>query len=236
MDSDPSAHRSHGVGAYRLWFILAFGAAVALAVPLAPHFSYDRLDNLEYFTPPILLAHLRWLHGQLPLWTSHQYLGEPLLAYGQPGVFYPIYTAAVAIVESLGRPGWLMAVVAAFHFALGLLGWLILFESLGIRRWLAGATALSVEGGGFAALTIPLWTFMGGSCAGCRGSCTEASALCAIQTIHAGSGSRWVSCSWRPSVIHRCWPTRGSGSWSRLGSSAGRNASRSEAGDGGPAF
>jgi hypothetical protein len=52
--------------------------------------------------------------------------------------------------------------VAAFHFALGLLGWFILFESLGVRRWLAGAAVLSVEGGGFAALTIPLWTFMGG--------------------------------------------------------------------------
>jgi len=153
---------SHGEGLYPVWLVVAFGAAVALGALLAPHFSYDRFDNLQYFTPTILQAHLRWLHGHLPLWTSHQNLGEPLLADGQPGVFYPVYTAAVAIVALLGRPGWLMGVVAAFHFALGVLGWFILFEAVGLRRWLAGAAAFSVEGGGFAALIIPLWTFMGG--------------------------------------------------------------------------
>lgn len=161
---DPSeftGHQRRG-GLYPLWLVVAFGAAVAFGALLAPHFSYDRFDSIEYFTPPVLLSQLRWLHGYLPLWTSHQNLGEPLLAYGQPGVFYPVYTIAVAVVEALNRPGWLMAVVAALHFALGLLGWFILFESMGIRRWLAGAAAYSVEGGGFAAFIIPIWTFVGG--------------------------------------------------------------------------
>lgn len=145
-----------------LLLILAFGAAVALATLLPPHFSYNRWDNFEYFTPTLLDAHGRWLHGQLPLWTSRQDLGEPLLANAQAGVFYPVYTVAVAIVELLNRPGWLMAVVAAIHFSVGLVGWLFLLERLGLRRWLAGVTAFSIEGGGFVALIVPLWTFMGG--------------------------------------------------------------------------
>jgi hypothetical protein len=142
--------------------VLAFGAAVALATVLAPRFSYNRWDNFEYFTPTILEAHGRWLDGDIPLWTSRQHLGEPLLANAQPGALYPPYTLAVAIVRMLDRPGWLMGVIAALHFSIGLLGWFALLQRLGLRPWLATAAALSVEGGGFAALIIPTWTFMGG--------------------------------------------------------------------------
>jgi len=163
MDFGRFTHEPRREGPYWTWLILAFGTAVALGTLLAPHFSYNRWDNFEYFTPTILDAHIRWLHGHIPLWTSRQDLGEPLLANAQSGVFYPVYTVAVAIVEALSRPGWLMGVIAAIHFALGLLGWFLLFKRLGVRPWLAGAAALSVEGGGFVAVMVPVWTYMGGT-------------------------------------------------------------------------
>ena len=163
MDFEHSAQEPNRGGLNSVWLILAFGAAVALSTLLVPHFSYNRWDNFEYFTPTILDAHIRWLHGHIPLWTSRQDLGEPLLANSQSGVLYPVYTLAVAIVEAVSRPGWLMGVIAAIHFALGLLGWFVLFKRLGVRPWLAGAAALSVEGGGFVAVIVPLWTFMGGT-------------------------------------------------------------------------
>ncbi len=162
LEGDRLQGKARPARGFTAGLVLAFGAAVAVGALIAPHFSYNRWDNFVYYTPTILDAHVRWLHGHFPLWTSHQNLGEPLLANGLPGVFYPVYTAAVAVVELLGRPGWLMGIVAAVHFTLGLAGWLLLFELLGLRRWLAAVAAFSVEGGGFVALIVPLWTFMGG--------------------------------------------------------------------------
>ncbi len=144
------------------FLLSSFWAAVALSRFFTTGFSYNRWDNFEYFTPTLLEAHRRWLGGAVPLWSSHQHLGESLLASSQAGLFYIPYTLGVALVDLVAAPGKLMAVLAVAHLSFALVGWACLLERFGVRRSVAVVCAISIVGGGFVELVVPVWTFVGG--------------------------------------------------------------------------
>ncbi|HEX3595416.1 MAG TPA: YfhO family protein [Polyangiaceae bacterium] len=50
---------------------------------------WSSFDLESYFLPRFWLGARTLLHGQVPLWNPYEFAGIPLLATGQPGVFYP---------------------------------------------------------------------------------------------------------------------------------------------------
>ena len=75
----------------------AVGVGVATAVLYAltlvsGRVNFFQWDNLETFLPAIWNGHSRLLDGSFPLWNPYQNLGEPLHAYGNGGILYPVYT------------------------------------------------------------------------------------------------------------------------------------------------
>ncbi|MBI5208686.1 MAG: hypothetical protein HY927_01780 [Elusimicrobia bacterium] len=123
--------------------------------------GFNRWDNFEYFSILYWKIHSLWLAGQVPWWNQHQFLGEPLLANAQSAAFYPPHTVAVALLRAFGGgPGDLAACVALLHIPWMAAGWHLLLESLGVRRVLALAGAVSLACCGYFAVLGMVWMHM----------------------------------------------------------------------------
>lgn len=151
------------VPASRACWAFAFAAPLVFlaAACLASHFSFNRWDNFEYFTPVISEAHGQWLDGRVPYWNPRQHLGEPLLANAMPGVLYFPYTLAVLFVRLLGlRMEALPLIIVVMHLPFLSAGWFALLRRMGMRPALAGAAAASACSGGFLWVMASVWIFM----------------------------------------------------------------------------
>ncbi len=130
-------------------FILLAITVLLFGLPsfLVEVYTYNRWDNSEYFTPIIRYLHSNLLHFQLSRINFQQHLGEPLPANMHGGVFYPVYTLAVAIFNLFQLPiDDLMGVIVALHFPIAILGIYSLLRELSARpllAWIGAASALS---------------------------------------------------------------------------------------------
>jgi len=132
-----------------------------LASVLLEDFSYNRWDNYEYFTPMLTLVGDTWLSGEVPYWNHHQNLGEPVLAQGQTGVYYPLYLLAHVIrILSGAHPQFLTFIIVLIHLPFLTIGWFLLCERVGIRTSLAYAIAFSASMSGFTLIMSTIWIFM----------------------------------------------------------------------------
>jgi membrane protein YfhO len=133
----------------------------ALGARWAPAYSYDRWDNFEYYTPMIAAAHGALLSGELPVWNTHQHLGESFLANPQMGTFYPPYTLAYAAVDALRLHWkWLCNSIAIAHVLFGAAGGFLLLRHFGVRRSLAFLGALGLASAGYLRTVSAFWIFL----------------------------------------------------------------------------
>lgn len=161
----PARRRPGRAQRAELGWILALALASELvlvcAARLQPAFDYNQWDNYEYYTPVIDYAHGQWLTGSVPLWNPRQHLGESLIDGGQAGLFYPPYTAAVALRRLLRLPlDDLMLVIAALHLPLCVVGFWCWLRACGVARDFAAIGALSASFGGFVSTTSTVWIFV----------------------------------------------------------------------------
>ncbi len=123
--------------------------------------DFNTWDNFEFFTPIIWEAHTRWLKGEIPLMNPFQHGGTPFDANLQAGLFYPIYTLAVACVQlSGGSPLTLMYWITGVHLAIFALATYLLSRVVGARSELAIALAIGSTLGGFACGYAAIWVYL----------------------------------------------------------------------------
>ena len=123
--------------------------------------NFAQWDNLETFLPAIWNGHSRLLRGSFPLWNPQQNLGEPLHAFGNGGVLYPVYTVLVALTRAVGAsPVLVLQASAVLHggAAAGLL--CLLARDCGARRPLAVAAGLAMAAAGYNVVAGTLWVHL----------------------------------------------------------------------------
>ncbi len=125
----------------------------ALIARQAPSFR----DQGDFFFPLKLYTADRIASGQIPLWNPLSGLGEPWLANGQSGVFYP-----PTLLFLLPSPALAAGLFLLLHYAIGAWGaWRFLKqEAVSDAGALFGAAAFS--GCGFAASLSVYWNHFGG--------------------------------------------------------------------------
>ena len=138
-------------------------AVAALAGPLlwlapsllrrqAPSFR----DQADFFFPLKLFTAERLARGEIPLWNPWSGTGEPWLANGQSGVFYP-----PGLFFLLPSPALAAGLFLLFHFALGAAGaWKFLREEAASAP-AAALGAAGYAGCGFAASLSAYWNHFG---------------------------------------------------------------------------
>ena len=98
-----------------------------------------RGDTYNYFYPYWDIRNAAFRAAELPLWTNNIFMGAPLLANPQLGVYYPLnwltapFRAPMAIKISI-----------LFHAILAGAGMLFLYRQVIGRQWIAGLTAAAV--------------------------------------------------------------------------------------------
>src|SRR5689334_10207901 len=106
-------------------------AVLGVARLLSPVFTYNRWDNFELLTPILYESHDQWAEHHVPYVNPHQHMGEPLLANGQAGVFYPPYPFSAWLADRLGpRGGTLPLLIYVLHLLWAGIGWAVLFRDL----------------------------------------------------------------------------------------------------------
>ncbi len=132
-----------------------------ISYELSPLFDYNRWDNFEYHTPTVLEAHKQWLRGIVPLWNPHQHMGEPLLASGQPSVFYFPYTIITALMALFGimDTNFCLTVILT-HLPIMALGFYLLTRSLGVRPHLSWLSSISITFSGYLVAISSVWIFV----------------------------------------------------------------------------
>ncbi|HYR46983.1 MAG TPA: hypothetical protein VER78_08250, partial [Thermoanaerobaculia bacterium] len=141
--------------------ILAAAALVPAALWLLPALIARRApsyrDQGDFFYPLKLYTADRLGSGQIPLWNPLSGLGEPWLANGQSGVFYP-----PTFLFLLPSPALAAGLFLLLHFAIGAWGaWRFLKqEAVSDAGALFGAAAFSACG--FAASLSVYWNHFGG--------------------------------------------------------------------------
>jgi len=130
-----------------------FWLSPALFQRQAPSFR----DQGDFFFPVKLHTAGRIAAGQIPLWNPLSGLGEPWLANGQSGVFYP-----PTLLFLLPSPALAAGLFLLLHFAIGVWGaWRFLKqEAVSDAGALFGAAAFSACG--FAASLSVYWNHFGG--------------------------------------------------------------------------
>src|SRR6266545_2699132 len=119
-----------------VWFL------PALLLKQAPSYR----DQGDFFYPLKLYTVGRLLAGEIPLWNPLSGAGEPWLANGQSGVFYP--PTAFFLIPS---PALAAALFLLLHFGIAAWGaWRFLKEE-GVSDAGAMLGAAALAGGGFAA-------------------------------------------------------------------------------------
>jgi hypothetical protein len=138
-------------------------AAAALAGPLlwlapalfrsqAPSFR----DQGDFFFPLKLYTAQRLLAGEIPLWNPLSGTGEPWLANGQSGVFYP--PNAFFLLPS---PALAAGLFLFFHFAVCAAGCWKLLREEAVSAPAAALGAAALAGSGFAASLSAYWNHFG---------------------------------------------------------------------------
>ena len=126
--------------------LLALVAALFLFLTLeylSPRFFlWD--DNATFYLPWYLFDYRSVVgEGTVPLVNFHQYCGQPYLAQGQRGIFYPVVYFAVWVAqEVMGNFLNTMDVFIIAHFLAGTAAMYGLCKAFGIRPWLAAMCGL----------------------------------------------------------------------------------------------
>jgi hypothetical protein len=130
----------------------ALWLAPALVAREAPSFR----DQGDFFYPLKLFTADRLRHGEIPLWNPFSGTGEPWLANGQSGVFYP--PDALFLLPSAALAGGLFLLL---HFAIAAWGArrFLKEENVSEAGALVGAAAFAVSG--FAASLSAYWNHFG---------------------------------------------------------------------------
>jgi hypothetical protein len=152
-----------------LWRVIAIAlipvALLGLAAAVAPSFNYDRWDNFEGSTPLVAESHSQWLHGHVPQWSPHSFMGEPLIAIMQSGVFYLPYTLCLLATKVFALPlGSLPLLSVLMHSAIAVLGWYFLFARLGVRPVIGLLFGAGFALGGYWTDLSAVWIFMAPQC------------------------------------------------------------------------
>lgn len=123
---------------------------VLLALLTLPRVTFNQWDNHELFTPIVWQSQTRLMAGDFPHWTHSQHMGQPVHAFGQYGVLYPLYAASVFIAQITGLgPARLADIIAVVHAALA--GFMLfgLLRRLRAPTYLALGAAISATCGGY---------------------------------------------------------------------------------------
>ncbi len=146
---------------WRLGVVAALFASILWCLMTGAGPDFMRWDNFEQHTPLLIETHSQWLQGAIPYWNRHQHMGEPLLANGQPGVFYLPYTAQLGAMRAFG--------VADRHFPLGVillhlplmgLGCYQLLRAFRVRRSFSCLAAVNMGTSGYLAVYQSVWIFL----------------------------------------------------------------------------
>jgi hypothetical protein len=122
--------------------LLVGGAALALVAfaYLTPPPLFDGTDWLQLHLPNKTYMAEALRDGRLPLWNPYVSLGRPFLADIETGVLYP-----PNLLYLLLDPTTALVVLTVAHYALGLVGMLVLGRVVGLApwaAWLAGGSFL----------------------------------------------------------------------------------------------
>lgn len=130
--------------------IAAVSFLCALEILSPGFFFWD--DNSTFHLPWYLFNYRAVIDESfIPLVNFHQFAGQPYLAQGQRGVFYPPTYAAVWLSEFFsGGPLWTMDILIGFHFLCGALAMFALLRAMGVRPSIGFL-------GSLAYLTVPFY-------------------------------------------------------------------------------
>ncbi len=144
-----------------LGVIVATLLILFISYELSPLFDYNRWDNFEQLTSTLFETHGQWFRGILPLWNSHQHLGEPLLVTVLPAVFYFPYTIITGFMLLFGvNESNFCLIVIITHLPLMALGFYLLAHSLGARPHVAWLSSLSITFSGYFTAVSTVWIFL----------------------------------------------------------------------------
>ncbi|HEX9148932.1 MAG TPA: hypothetical protein VF958_07195, partial [Thermoanaerobaculia bacterium] len=148
----PSRRRFAGVLAAAALLPSLFWLGPALLARRAPSFR----DQGDFFFPLKLHTADRLLSGRIPLWNPLSGAGEPWLANGQAGVFYP--PTAFFLLPWPGAAAILFLLV---HFAIAVWGMHRFCKQEGVSDSGALAAAAVFAASGFAASLSAFWNHFG---------------------------------------------------------------------------
>lgn len=133
----------------------------AVLLPMEWRWPYYFLqdDNRDYFLPYLVHNWRSLLEGQFPLYNFHQYSGIPGGGLSE-SFFVPAYLATFLSQRLFGHPFAAIDFLAIGHLALGALGWLAFFRSLGLRRAAAVFGALAAVLNAFMIYGSASWVFV----------------------------------------------------------------------------
>ena len=141
----------------KIFLVLSIWFVILLTKIFAKYFSYHRWDNFESLTPLVWETITQLLNGEIPFWTKHQHLGEPLIAMGIPtSLYYFPHIIMVAVLKILGLDASYYNITSALlHLPIFALGLFELFRYFKIRDWLGWAgSLLIVFAGGFTIIAL----------------------------------------------------------------------------------
>lgn len=148
------------IGLLGLSSLILFLTFWALSYALIPHFSVNRWDNFEYYTPTIFETHRLWWHGLMPNWSPWQHLGEPLFANGQPGALYFPYTLIVGLFLLFHlSPAFFTLAVILSHGTLMAWGWSVYLRHFKLSRHWALTAGLAASTCGVILCYETFWIF-----------------------------------------------------------------------------
>lgn len=148
----PLARRFSGVLAVAGIAPALFWLGPALLARLAPSYR----DQGDFFYPLKLYTADRLRAGEIPLWNPLSGAGEPWLANGQAGVFYP--PSLLFLIPSSAIAGILFLLV---HFAIGAWGMRRFLAQEGVSESGALFGAAVFASSGFAASLATFWNHFG---------------------------------------------------------------------------
>ncbi|MFP4573189.1 MAG: YfhO family protein [Desulfobacterales bacterium] len=149
------------VAGFFVLFVSLAGVLLLLPALVSKTFTYYRWDNVEYFIPMIKWAHGLILDGHLPVMNLRQHLGEPFATNIQTGVFYPIYTIAVAIFRISGLADQHLALIVIWlNLGLAISGFFCLARQYGLNTPLSLALAILTQTNGYVLAYSGVWLFV----------------------------------------------------------------------------
>jgi hypothetical protein len=165
--------------------VLPLVAVVGFNV-LSPGFHLMVDDGPLDYQPPLVDAMRQIGSGHLPLWSDSTFCGYPLLARGQPGVFYPPHYLAALLGSLVGLGDQPFLVSFALHLSFAAVAVFLLLRGAGACRLagvLAGVgVAFAGPAFGICGSWPVLWLFVPWLCL----------SILALLRIEAGAPGPWV--------------------------------------------